>query len=104
MWASRFDLIAIALMNMADWVKTLLEEQKAKAFDNFCNTIENLDQAWKDANLPISFEDDFLPAAADRTNFYPDTIKELYEAGKATSSSTRNMRITSHGIRPSQLY
>ena len=25
MWASRFDLIAIALMNMADWVKTLLE-------------------------------------------------------------------------------
>ena len=83
MWASRFDLIAIALMNMADWVKTLLEEQKAKAFDNFCNTIENLDQAWKDANLPISFEDDFLPAAADRTNFYPDTIKELYEAGKA---------------------
>ena len=26
MWASRFDLIAIALMNMADWVKTLLEE------------------------------------------------------------------------------
>ena len=60
-----------------------MRRQKAKAFDNFCNTIENLDQAWKDANLPISFEDDFLPAAADRTNFYPDTIKELYEAGKA---------------------
>ncbi len=31
MWASRFDLIAIALMNMADWVKTLLEARKAKA-------------------------------------------------------------------------
>ena len=26
MWANRFDLIAIALMNMADWVKALLEE------------------------------------------------------------------------------
>ena len=75
-----------------NWILPLIEAKKSKsvtaednslAFDNFCNTIENLDQAWKDANLPISFEDDFLPAAADRTNFYPDTIKELYEAGKA---------------------
>ena len=28
MWASRFDLIAIALMNMVDWVKTLLESSE----------------------------------------------------------------------------
>ena len=33
MWASRFDLIAIALMNMADWVKTLLEESDKSSTD-----------------------------------------------------------------------
>ena len=70
------------LRNPSTWVSDLIPEDNSLAFDNFCNTIEKLDQAWKDANLPISFEDDFLSAAADRTNFYPDTIKELYEAGK----------------------
>ena len=75
--------------SVADWPEYIRENhhipeaETGVDFDNFCDTIENLDQAWEAANLPISFEDEFLLAAAERTNFFPDTIKELYKAGKA---------------------
>ena len=81
--------LPLLTQTVADWPEYIRENHHIPEvkpgvdFDNFCDTIESLDQAWAAADLPISFEDEFLLAAADRVNFLPDVIKELYKAGKA---------------------
>lgn len=62
---------------LADWEQYFGKDP----FDCFCDTVAKINQVWEKVNLPISFSDNFLPAAADEVGFLPDAIQKLYEAG-----------------------